>query len=226
MKSAKKILSLLLATLMLLGSFAALISCNSSGVDNESTRLVLSSAELDGVFNPFYATSGPDMSIIGMTQIGMLTTDKYGKPAYGKDEACVVLDYETVTETDAAGNITYTTYYFVIKNGLKFSDGTPLTMRDVLFNLYEYLDPAYYGSSTIYSTDIVGLKAYRTQIPDSQEDEQEGFASSFDASAADRIGRLVEILEVIYEDRKNSSGATDSLTEAQMLQELNVKMGE
>ena len=226
MKSAKKILSLLLATLMLLGSFAALISCANTGVDNESTRLVLSSAELDGVFNPFYATSGPDMSIIGMTQIGMLTTDKYGKPAYGENEACVVLDYETVTETDAAGNITYTTYYFVIKNGLKFSDGTPLTMRDVLFNLYEYLDPAYYGSSTIYSTDIVGLKAYRTQIPDSQEDEQEGFASSFDVSAADRIGRLVEILEVIYDERKNSSGTIDSLTEAQMEQELAVKMAE
>jgi len=224
MKSTKKILSLLLAALMLLGSFATLISCANTGIDNENTRLVLSTAELDGVFNPFYATSGPDMSIIGMTQIGMLTTDKYGKPAYGENEACVVLDHETVTETDAAGNITYTTYYFVLKKDIKFSDGTPLTMRDVLFNLYEYLDPAYYGSSTIYSTDIVGLKAYRTQLPDDRESEQEGFLASFDAKAADRIVRLVEVIEVIYEDRKNSSGTIDSLTEAQMLQELGVKM--
>lgn len=224
MKSTKKILSLLLAALMLLGSFATLISCANTGIDNESTRLVLSTAELDGVFNPFYATSGPDMSIIGMTQIGMLTTDKYGKPAYGKDESCVVLDFETVTETDAAGNITYTTYYFVLKKDIKFSDGTPLTMRDVLFNLYEYLDPAYYGSSTIYSTDIVGLKAYRTQLPDDRESEQEGFLASFDVNAADRIARLVEVINEIYEDRKNSSGTIDSLTEAQMLQELGVKM--
>ena len=53
MKSTKKIISLLLAALMLLGSFASFISCDNAGVDNESTRLVLSTSELDGVFNPF-----------------------------------------------------------------------------------------------------------------------------------------------------------------------------
>ena len=224
MKSTKKIISLLLAALMLLGSFASFISCDNAGVDNESTRLVLSTSELDGVFNPFYSTSGPDNTIIGMTQIGMLTTDKYGKPAYGEDEACVVLDYEAVTEKDAADNIIYTTYYFVIKNGLKFSDGTPLTMRDVLFNLYEYLDPAYYGSSTIYSTDIVGLKAYRTQLPDDRESEQDGFAASFDVLADIRVGRLVEVLNDVYDDHKTSSGTVESISEAQMLQELEAKM--
>ena len=159
-----------------------------------------------------------------MTQIGMLTTDKYGKPAYGEDEACVVLDYEAVTEKDAADNIIYTTYYFVIKNGLKFSDGTPLTMRDVLFNLYEYLDPAYYGSSTIYSTDIVGLKAYRTQLPDDRESEQDGFAASFDVLADIRVGRLIEVLDDVYDDHKTSSGTVESISEAQMLQELEAKM--
>ena len=199
MKTFNKVVCLILALVMLMGSMTALVGCNNNAgatvVDNESTRLVLSTSELDGVFNPFYATSGPDNTIIGMTQIGMLTTDKLGKPAYGKDEACVVLDYEAVSEKDAAGNTTYTTYYFVIKNGLKFSDGSPLTMRDVLFNLYEYLDPAYYGSSTIYSTDIGGLKAYRTQLPDNRESEQDGFLASFDSLAEERIERLVEVIE-------------------------------
>ena len=231
MKTTTRIFCLLLAMMMLFGTFTALTSCNVNGgngvvVDNESTRLVLSSSELDGVFNPFYSTSGPDGSIIGMTQIGMLTTDKYGKPAYGEDEACVVLDYEAVTEKDGADNIIYTTYYFVIKKDLKFSDGTPLTMRDVLFNLYEYLDPAYYGSSTIYSTDIVGLKAYRTQLPDDRESEQDSFLASFDVLADLRVERLVEVIESIYDDHKTSSGTVESIKEEQMLQELAVRMAE
>ena len=228
MKTTKRILCLILATIMVFASFTFFTSCDKSGmvVDNESTRLVLSTSELDGVFNPFYSTSGPDGTIIGMTQIGMLTTDKYGKPAYGKDEACVVLDYEAVTEKDGAGNITYTTYYFVIKKDLKFSDGTPLTMRDVMFNLYEYLDPAYYGSSTIYSTDIVGLMAYRTQLPDEQSSEQEGFLASFNVLAELRVERLVEVIDSIYDDHKNSSGTVASISEAQMLQELTAKMAE
>ena len=230
MKRSNKVICLFIVMVMLFGNIAVLSSCgNKAGgtiVDNETTRLVLSTSELDGVFNPFYATSGPDNTIIGMTQIGMLTTDKYGKPAYGEDEACVVLDYEAVTEKDGAGNITYTTYYFVIKNGLKFSDGSPLTMRDVLFNLYEYLDPAYYGSSTIYSTDIVGLKAYRTQLPDDRESEQDGFLASFDALAEIRIARLVEVIDDVYESHKNSSGTIDSISADQMLTELEAMMQE
>ena len=231
MKTMKKIICLVLAAIMLIGNVACLASCNGNGgngvvIDNESTRLVLSTSELDGVFNPFYYTSGPDGSIIGMTQIGMLTTDKDGKPAYGEDEACVVLDYEAVTEKDGAGNIVYTTYYFVIKKDIKFSDGTPLTMRDVMFNLYEYLDPAYYGSSTMYSTDIVGLKAYRTQLPDEQASEQEGFLASFDVLADLRVERLVEVIESVYDDHKTSSGTVASISEEQMLQELTAKMNE
>ena len=44
-------------------------------IDNEETRLVLSTSELDGVFNPFYSSSAPDGSIVGMTQIGMISSD-------------------------------------------------------------------------------------------------------------------------------------------------------
>ena len=187
---------------------------------------VIAIEEPDGVFNPFFATNKNDKTIVSMTQIGMFAIDENGNSVCGEDEACVVLDYEAVTEKDAAGNITYTTYYFVIKNGLKFSDGTPLTMRDVMFNLYEYLDPAYYGSSTIYSTDIVGLKAYRTQLPDDRESEQDGFAASFDVLADERVSRLVEVLESVYDDHKTSSGTIESISEAQMLQELEVRMAE
>ena len=84
-----KILSLLLALIMILSSVSTLVSCNKGSdvvIDNESTRLVLSTSELDGVFNPFYSSSAPDGSVVGMTQISMLSADKYGKVAYGENE--------------------------------------------------------------------------------------------------------------------------------------------
>ena len=219
MKTPKRIISLLLALVMLFGSCVALISCEGNEIiSNESTRLVLSTSELDGVFNPFYSSSASDGSVVGLTQIGMLSSDKDGKVAYGEDEACVVLDYEAIP-VEEDGVTVKTVYRFVLKNGLKFSDGSSLTMRDVLFNLYVYLDPAYYGSSTIYSTDIVGLQEYRTQT--TNKSEQDSFTQGFDALATDRILRLYETLDEIYEENKGTS-----LSATKMLEKLTEKMDE
>ena len=144
----------------------ALVGCNKKeeSTINETTPLIFSSEEVDGVFNPFYSTTGADSTIVGMTQLSLISNDKNGNPTYGEDEAVAALDYQTVT--NGSGNNQTTTYYFVLKNNVKYSNGSPLTIKDVLFNLYVYLDPVYTGSTTIYSTDIVGLQAYRTQSED------------------------------------------------------------
>ena len=153
----RKIFTIVLVALLVVTA----TSCKSckkdkNNISNETTRLVISSEEVDGVFNPFYSSSGPDSSIVGMTQISMLSSDKDGNPAYGVNEPVVVLDYEQKTE--GSGDDERTTYRFVLKNDIKFSNGSQLTMKDVLFNLYVYLDPVYYGSATLYSTEIVGLQ--------------------------------------------------------------------
>ncbi|MBQ2686224.1 MAG: hypothetical protein IJF55_00645 [Clostridia bacterium] len=209
MKICRKIISLVIVAATLLGIMLPLVSCGQV-IDNETTRLVLSTAELDGVFNPFYSSSGADNGIIGMTQIGMLSSDKDGKVAFGENEACVVLDYEEITAADKSNTV----YRFVLKNDLKFSNGSPLTMKDVLFNLYVYLDPAYYGSSTIYSTDIVGLAEYRTQS--TSEDKQDQFNESFALLANLRISRLIECVQYITQDLYPKQ----SLTDEQMAAEL------
>ena len=217
LKEHKKIIALVLAVVLVFGAVATLIYAltrdKNKGVvvDNESTRLVLASAELDGVFNPFYSSSAADGSVVGMTQIGMLSSDKDGKVAYGENEACVVLDYEAITVKEG-DEVKETTYYFVLKNNLKFSDGSPLTMKDVLFNLYVYLDPAYYGSSTIYSTEIVGLQEYRTQTKN--ENEQKDFNKQFNDLATDRVDRLVECLEDVYDEHKGVSLTEDEMIAA------------
>ena len=141
-----------------------------TGYNNETSTLVFSSGEFDRVFNPFFSTSAYDSSVVGQTQISMISSDDNGKEVvFGKDEPVVTLDYSEIMY-DEDGNVTKagdengtTVYQMVLKDGILFSDGQPLTAHDVLFNMYVYLDPAYTGSSTMYSTDIVGLANYQTQ---------------------------------------------------------------
>lgn len=157
--------------------------------NNETDPLVFATLEVDKVFNPFFSTSATDSNVVGMTQIGMLSNDKDGKYTYGDNEAAVTKDLQIITTGTPEVDQT-TTYYFVLKNNVRFSNGSYLTIKDVLFNLYVYLDPAYTGSSTIYSTDIVGLKAYRTQTEN--EKEQDAFMLQFQTEATTRIDALVD----------------------------------
>ena len=154
----KKLIALVLCLAMCVGMMASLTGCGGGG---KKDAFVIMTEQLDGLFNPFFYTSAPDGTIVSMTQIGMLGSKYVNgevQVAYGDDEAVVTKDYDIVENKDKT-----VTYTFVLKNGIKFSDGKPLTMNDVLFNYYVYLDPVYTGSNTLYSTDIVGLSEYRTQ---------------------------------------------------------------
>ncbi len=214
MNTVKKIkwltLTLVMIGLVLLSSCKMCDKCkkdkgddkNITYYNNESDALVFSSQELDKVFNPFFSTSAADGNVVGMTQMGMLANDKDGKVTYGDNEAVVTKDLEIVTQGTEDVDQT-TTYYFVLKNNVKFSNGSALTIKDVLFNLYVYLDPVYTGSSTIYSTDIVGLKEYRTQQSD--ENSQDSFLQQFNIIAETRIDALVEAADLILEEHENES---------------------
>ena len=178
--------------------------------DTETRPVVFATEALDGNFNPFFATSATDSEMAAMTQIGMLTTDSAGKVTCGEDEPTVALAWQKTEGPDQA----YTEYEFIIKNDIKFSDGVDLTIKDVLFNLYVYLDPSYMGSATIYSTDIVGLKKYRAQDPDLADDS--GFSDS-ELNArfyADAIQRRQNILD--YLDKKEDEGFT-----AEQIEQIN-----
>lgn len=206
-KTVKKVGSLALCAITAASMFAG---CKGSeggekSYDTETRAVVFATDALDGNFNPFFATSATDTNIAAMTQVGMLTTDAKGNPKCGNDEPTVVLSYKQ-TMKDANGEVTQdgdaaskanggtTEYEFIIKNGMKFSDGQPLTIKDVLFNLYVYLDPSYMGSATIYSTDIVGLQAYRLQDP-AATDDSEGSDDMFVAMATQRITNMLDYLD-------------------------------
>ena len=185
----KRIISLVLCFVML-ASMATLFSgCGSTANDT----FVIMSEELDGLFNPFYSTTGPDNTIVGMTQIGMLTSKYVNgnvEVAFGDDQPTVSKDFAFEYNDD----LDETVYTFVLKKNIKFSDGEPLTMEDVLFNLYVYLDPVYTGSSTMYSTDIKGLNAYRTQtISSSNTNDDEKITQAATSRAQARINELISL---------------------------------
>lgn len=196
-----RIVGLALALTMGLSSASALTGC---GKGTKKDSIVIMTEALSGLFNPFYATSGTDMDVVGMTQIGMLATDDNGKPQTGDDLPTVskAFDYQI---NDLGGDKKETVYTFVIKNGLKFSDGEPLTMNDVLFNMYEYLDPVYTGSSTMYSIKIKGLANYRTQTYNAENAEED---ISRESLAAARERRLE--LYTLYTEKGVREGTENS----------------
>ena len=196
----KTLIKVLCLVLVVCAVLPIVTSCKkkkkNAGYSNEETPLVLASEALDGVFNPFFYTSGADGSVVSLTQIGMLNTDKNGKLSCGKDEDCVALNYSVVTygskeayEISQNYDDYYTEYSFAIKNGIKFSNGETLSGKDVLFNLYTLLDPSYTGSSTLYSVNIKGLKAYRAQTYN--ENEQDQLDATFAAQAVARINEVI-----------------------------------
>ena len=211
-----RIISLLLCVVMMFSITSVLSSCGGNG----NQAFVIMTDNLDGLFNPFYSTSASDGTIVSMTQIGMLTSgiDENGNSvvAFGPNEAVVTLDYESKydsTEQSENKNKTgVTTYTFVIKNGLKYSDGDALTIEDVLFNMYVYLDPVYTGSSTMYSTDILGLSQYRTQQNISGgASGDEWLTSAARNRAANRINELINVFKQTAE---TSSGNYDTTEQA------------
>lgn len=204
-KVAKAVTVGLLAGSMALGT----VGCKDGSqkfYNNEEDPLRFTTLEVDKVFNPFFSTSATDSNVIGMTQLSMLSNDAAGNPAYGDDEACIVKDMEIITTGTTQDVDLKTEYRFVLKNNVKFSDGSPLTMKDVLFNFYVYLDIAYTGSSTIYSTDIVGLKEYRTQAAD--EKEQDAFMDQFKVIAEQRINGLVMKAEEVLKEHQDENLTT------------------
>ena len=191
-----KLLKSVFAVALVAATSVSSIACDGDDdkqtYDPETRPFVMSLGMPDGVFNPFFSTSAYDSTVIGMTQISMLSADKNGNVIYGDNEPVVVKDMKETYDP----NTDTTTYKFILKNGIKFSNGSPLTMKDVLFNLYTYLDPAYTGSSTIYSTKILGLAEYRTQNPNATEGSMSSFEDSFYDDADQHIDNLIDFVRM------------------------------
>jgi len=144
----------------------------STNSKNNTQTLILQESTFDGVFSPFFYSNAYDGDVVGLVHVGLLTVDETGAVVAGNQYDTVARSYKiyytndltNFTEKEKFEEGDYVVYEMVIKHGAKFSDGTDITADDVLFNYYVYLDPAYVGSSTLYTLPILGLSEYRTQV--------------------------------------------------------------
>ena len=133
--------------------------------------LVIAYDKFSQKFTPFFADSGYDQDVVGLTAIGLLSTDREGnivnngidgevRPYNGTDYT-----YRGVADLTVTQNEDGTVDYDInLATNVKWSDGMPVTIDDVLFTMYSLTDPTYDGSSSFYAVPIEGMEEYRNSM--------------------------------------------------------------
>lgn len=142
---------------------------DNQGDEGTDTPLVVGYLAFSEKFSPFFADTGYDMDVVDMVSVSLLTTDRTGGIVYNAIEGETIpyngTDYTYNGIADIAVNFDQAadkTYYDIkIRDDVKFSDGELLTTDDIIFTYYVLSDPAYDGSSTLYSQPIIGMQNYR-----------------------------------------------------------------
>ncbi len=165
MKLRKSLFALLMTAVMLVSIVPLAVA------GETETPLVVAYSPFSEKFSPFFADTAYDRDVADMTQIVPLKTDRMGgiisKSIEGETVNYNGTDYlytgaaDVSVAFDEAKN--ETTYVVKLREGMKFSDGKPVTADDLVFTYYVLLDPAYVGSTTLNSYPIIGLKDYQTQ---------------------------------------------------------------
>ena len=159
-------------TLALLLVCISLASCSKQTANTPESQvrdtLVVGTLNFDGKFSPFFYTNGYEADVWGLVHLNLLDADREGavvlkgiagetRPYNGTDYT-----YTGIADCNVTENPDGTVHYDItLREGIRFSDGTPLTIDDVIFSLYVPLDPSYDGIMTLYSLPIAGLEEYR-----------------------------------------------------------------
>ena len=166
MKKATRILALVLCAVMCLGLF---VGCGNKGKQNSDTPLVVGYSPFNSKFSPFFSETAYDQDVWTMTAIGLLNSDRQGSIIMngikGETKSYNGTDYTYYGPADCEikentdGTVDYN---FKMREDLKFSDGEPITIDDVIFSMYVLCDPSYDGNSTLFAVPIQGMDAYRS----------------------------------------------------------------
>ncbi|MHC1786318.1 MAG: ABC transporter substrate-binding protein [Christensenellales bacterium] len=188
MKLRKTMIALVLAVAMVASFVPAM-------AQTSETPLVVAYSPFSQKFSPFFGDTAYDMDVAGMTQISLMTTDRMGGIVYNAIEGETIpyngKDYvytgaaDLKVAFDKEANVT--TYTAKLREGMKFSDGEPVTADDVIFTYYVFLDPSYVGSTTLNSYPIIGLNDYRTQTTSAVYEKYATLADGIQAAGVDHV---------------------------------------
>lgn len=190
----------------------------SQGTSTEGNKdtLVYGIDHLSQKFSPFFVKVDYDKQAMEMTQLILLTADREGAPVLnsieGETRAYNGVDYtyKGISDIDVKQNDDGSVDYDItLKEGLKFSDGTEVTIDDVIFSMYAFLDPTYDGSTSIYTMPIEGLEEYRsgmemlsdlilaagkdnTDFTKWTKEQQDKYWEAFDAAGAKFVQEIID----------------------------------
>ena len=107
--------------------------------------LQLTYETMNGVFNPLWASSDGDRTVVRLTQLSLLGSNAAKAPA------------AITREDNEDGSVSLT---IRLEKGILCSDGVELTADDLLFDYYVLLDSDYDGPYELMTVPVRGLPAY------------------------------------------------------------------
>ena len=191
MDNKKRIISILLVACLALSLVSSAVA---EAPDREANTLVIGYTEFNQRFSPFFGESAYDMDVVEYFVNTPMINNERGSglvlngiegeviPYNGVDYTYTGMANGTVERDEAADTTTYTVQ---LREDITSSDGVPLTADDLIFSLYVYLDPAYVGATVLNSYDIVGLKAYQTQTPETIYAKYDALSKAIYSAGAD-----------------------------------------
>lgn len=174
----KKCLALLLAMIMIVFSMTACENGKSGANDskpqagNEENKddkeneeaaspldtLVIGTQRFDGIFSSLFSNSAYDAQVNDLVFTSISRLDENGDLIDWAGH----IESEEITAEDGHTQVKYTVS---IQEGMKFTDGEPVTIDDVIWLYYVMADPNYDGRSNFSTLDIVGLREYYYDTP-------------------------------------------------------------
>ena len=146
MKNIKPLIALLLCSVILI-----LPACKSVGkLSLGGSELKIGVEGIEGNFNPFYAESEADCEVVA----------QMFRPIQRRSSDNKLVNYSGGISYEFVGD-SQVKYTVSIKDDMYFSDGTNITIDDVIFFYHFIADASYDGKyKNWYLNDIVGLKEY------------------------------------------------------------------
>lgn len=180
----KRFGAVLLAALLLLGlpscgtgetstpadaSAAAQKSTPTPEISADASALTAGCEEFSGVFSPFFAETTVDRDAAELTQLRLLPNERSGMVLLHSTEGEAVSYNETEYTYYGPADLTIaeqadgTVWYDIsLRDDICFSDGTALTIDDLIFSLYVLCDTSYDGLNQLGTLPIQGLDTYRS----------------------------------------------------------------
>ncbi len=141
----KRLLTLVLAIMMIIATFSG---CNRDSGAGSSEILRFGTSGYSGLLNPIMSDTVYDSYACSLIFESLIKLDANGE--YQPDIADWKLSDDKLT------------YTFTLKDGIKFSDGTPLTADDVYFTYATIAHPDYNGPRAYAVTSLVGYEEFHS----------------------------------------------------------------